>query len=131
MSFRSCEVRLAQPSPAGEDRTAELVVQAGPDDVFLEGDVVRWRACEAGRAIEAAEIDVEIFELGRPVAEEGIFDASAQGPAGPGRAAARRRRIVVVRLYVAEGHAAGDVRQEAINRIAHAAANRGEPALPG
>ena len=48
------------------------------NDVLLEVDVGRERR-DAG--VEAAEVDIEIFDLGGPVAEEGVFEAGADGPA--------------------------------------------------
>ena len=65
-------------SVSGEDRAGELVVQAGANDVFLEADVGRQRR---GAGVEAAEIDIEIFDLGGPIAEEGVFETGADGPA--------------------------------------------------
>src|SRR5215212_6861304 len=59
-----------------EDRSREAVVQAGADDVLFEGHVVRDRAASRA-AVELAEVDVEIFDLGRPVAEEGVFETAA------------------------------------------------------
>jgi hypothetical protein len=61
-----------------EDRAGELVVQAGAKHVFLEADVVHNRS-DAG--VEAAEIDIEILDLGTSIAEHRIFKASACGPA--------------------------------------------------
>ncbi len=114
--------------PAREDRTGELVVQAGAHHVFLEADVVRQRRGEGGA--EAAEIDVEVFDLGGPVAEEGVFEAGAGGPADAGFAGAQRQRIDR-RLDVAECGAAGDVRHEPIEGVADAAARGGEPLVRG
>ena len=50
------------------------------------------------RAIEAAEVDIEIFGLRGPVAGNGELKAGAKRPAGIGRAAAGetgRRRVEV------------------------------------
>src|SRR5207247_1347199 len=110
-------------------RLLELVVQPRADDVRVELDVVRRHRSAGRAAIELAEIDVEIFELGRPVADEGVFDAKAGGPAGlrlAGAGEAWRRR-----LDVAERAARGDVGQEAVERVADAAAQGGEPAELG
>jgi len=65
---------------------SELIVQAAAHDVAGEGcgDRIAARTgCVAGRL---AEIDkrIEICDLGRPVIDEGILDASARGPAGLG-----------------------------------------------
>jgi len=63
---------------------SELIVQAAAHDVAGEGcghRIAAGTGCVAGRL---AEIDIEIFDLGRPVIDEGIFDASARGPAGLG-----------------------------------------------
>ena len=87
----------------------------------------------AAAGVEAAEIDVEIFDLGAPVAQEGVFEAAADGPAElvagcRGRDAANG---VVVALTSAVGAAAGDVRQPAIEGIADPAAEGGEPVVRG
>src|SRR5436190_12350117 len=72
-----------------EDRARESVVQAGAHNVLLEGHIVRDRAAGAV-AVELAEVGVEIFDLGGPVAEEGVFEAAADRPAGHGVARAGR-----------------------------------------
>src|SRR5712672_3682049 len=76
--FRICASVRAMRSVAREDRAGELVVQAGANDVFLEADIIHNRG---HRGIEAAEIDVEIFDLRAPVAQEGVFKTGADGPA--------------------------------------------------
>src|SRR5438128_3474549 len=76
--FRLCASVRSTRSVVREDRAGELVVQAGANDVFLEADIVHKR-CRAG--VEAAEVDPEIFDLGRPVAQEGVFNTKAVDPA--------------------------------------------------
>src|SRR6476619_7886757 len=106
-------------SVAGEDRSGELVVQAGANDVFLEADIVHQ---SNRRGIEAAEIDIEIFDLRAPVAQEGVFKTDADGPA---ELVARRRsrkawgRHVDRRHDPAVGAAAGDVWQPAVEGVAN------------
>ena len=57
---------------------AVVHTEAGEVGFELDVDV----AAATGRAARrCAEIDIEIFELGRPIAQEGIFDADAGGPA--------------------------------------------------
>src|SRR5947209_18764590 len=114
-----------------EDRSGELVVQAGANNVFLEADIVDQRERPG---VEAAEIDVEIFELGAPVAQEGVFKTGAEGPAelvvrrrsqdAKGRRADGRRDFAV-------GAAAGDVRHPAVEGVAEPAASRGKPVVLG
>src|SRR5947209_6898199 len=67
----------------------KLVVNTDADHVFAEADGViggqmsrqnKTTSAAAGAA-DAAKIDKEIFELSRPEIGEGIFDASAGGPA--------------------------------------------------
>src|SRR4051794_15070113 len=123
--FRSCCV-LAGLEP-GENRAGELIVQAGANDVLGEADVVHRRS-DGG--VEAAEVDVEIFELRRPIAHEGVFDAGADGPAelvagrrGQGRSASGDG----ARLDVAVCAARGDIRQPTVEGIADPAAEGGKP----
>src|SRR5258707_11772882 len=86
--FAVAVVWPASGSEPGEDRTGELIVQTGPNDVFLEADVVHRRN-DGG--VEGAEIDVEIFDLRAPVAHEGVFETAADGPAE--LAAGRRGQV--------------------------------------
>src|SRR5664279_5265386 len=102
----------------------EVVVYATPNDAGLERDVGGHAACRHVAA-RLAEIDIEIFDLGRPGALEGVFEAAAGGPTDLGRrlrSAADRRHI-----DVAKGRAAGEEGQPAIHGIADAAARRCEP----
>src|ERR1019366_7124900 len=84
----------------------------------------RRGAHESGRA----EIDVEIFDLGAPIAVDAVFQAGAGGPAyiGVGGRAGRLHR-----LDVTVGDSAGDIRQPAIKRVADPCARRADPALLG
>ena len=79
--------RAAGPAFRRSDRGrgSELVVQAAAHDVGRERHVGRIAAGAGRVAGHLAEIDVEIFELGRPVVDEGVFDAGADRPADPGR----------------------------------------------
>src|SRR5665811_1001312 len=102
----------------------EVVVYATPNDAGLERDVGGHAACRHAAA-RLAEIDIKIFDLGRPGAHEGVFEAAAAGPTEPGigfRRAADRRH-----LDVAKCRAAGDVGHPAIHGIADAATRRCEP----
>src|ERR1700685_2826500 len=106
----------------------EAVVHAGLDDIRAELDVGR-EAASRGAAGRGAEIDVVVFELGRPRAHEGVFDASAEHVAELAfgfRSAGR-----VGRLDVAVSRAARDVGQEAVPGVADAAAAGGEVAVAG
>jgi asparagine synthase (glutamine-hydrolysing) len=104
-------------------RMDEAVVETGANDVGLER---RIRSGQADAAA-AAEIDIEIFELGGPRSGNRGFDAATPGPAGLGRG--RVGEASQRRLDVAEGRAAGHVRQETVERIADAAARGGEPVV--
>src|SRR3982075_414214 len=103
----------------GCDRS-EPEVHATADRIGTEFHVVVQEAVAAHAAIEAAEVVVEIFDLGGPVAGDRKLDACAGGPADlrVGRAAEARMR----RRHVAEGGAAGEICHPAIERIAEAAA---------
>src|SRR6185312_1082677 len=126
----------------------ELVIDAGPEDVVVEADAgLVGGATEIGGR---SQIDVEVFELARPVRGELLFDACTSGPADPRlrfgdrRADHRHRppdRVVAVaveplrhqrRLRVefdfADREAAGDVQQETrIGQPAGAAAEGRKP----
>src|SRR5439155_492656 len=119
----------AMRSEPAEHRTSELIVQAEAHDVRLEADIVRDCAA-ADAAIELAEVDVEIFDLGGPVAQEGVFEAAAEGPAEL-RGAGRGGQPETGRggLDVAERAAGREVRQEASKGVADAAARRPEPSV--
>jgi hypothetical protein len=80
---------------------SEVIVDSGAHDI---GGQVRIRAGDRGAA---AEIDIEIFELGTPRPIEVVFEAAAGAPASLGLAGATERRDRV--LDVAEGAAAGDI----------------------
>src|SRR5712675_1951217 len=110
----------------GCDRS-EPEVHAAANRVGTEFHVVVQEAVAAHAAIEAAEVVVEIFDLGGPVAGDRKLDAGAGSPADlrVGRAAEARIR----RRHVAEGGAAGDVGHPAIERIAQAAACGAEPGV--
>src|SRR5579862_10003017 len=108
---------------------AEVIVHAGAEHVLAQRHVLVGRAAAAGAAIEAAEIDVEVFGLGAPVARQREFDAAAHGPARIGGAAARQAGRGGA--DVARRKAAGDVGQETIECVAGAAAHRGEPRFAG
>jgi len=55
----------------------------------MKVDIVRSNSATGDLAIETAEIDVEIFDLGSDISRYGEFHTGAQGPAGLGLAAAR------------------------------------------
>src|SRR5882762_6353676 len=70
----------------------EAVVHADLADVGSELDVgIEAARCRAAGCL--AEIDVEIFDLRRPGAEEGVFDTGAGGPADLGLGFGRANRI--------------------------------------
>src|SRR5262249_50254034 len=112
----------------GDLLRSELIVHAGAEEIRVKCDVVGDRhAVAIEPAIEAAEIDIKIFDLGRPVERERGFESGADRPAGivaAGRCEARDRG-----LDIAECGAAGDVRHEQIRGITEAAAHRGEPGI--
>src|SRR3954463_4020413 len=109
---------------------SEAVVDADADQIGLEADVVRRDTAAGHAAVELAEVGVEIFDLGRPVAAEGVFDADAGGPAD--LRLADRGAGGVDRLDVAVGGAGGDVRQPAVPAgKAEAGARGAEPVVLG
>src|SRR5262249_41099914 len=80
----------------------------------------------AGRV---ADIGIEIFELGGPVADDHALKADAHRPARIG--VARTGEAGAVGLDVAEGHAAGDIGHPAIPGVADPAAHSAEPGVLG
>src|SRR5262249_43393338 len=107
---------------------SELIVHAGAQEIGVERHVVIDESGPAIQsAIEAAEIDIEILDLGRPVLRSRSLQSGAHGPATVVAAGLRqsRRRC----LDIAEGAAASDERHESIRGIAEAPAHRGKPGV--
>src|SRR4029077_3402662 len=77
---------------AARSLAAEAVIDAGAENVVVHRDIVGGGDAAIGAAIEAAEIDVQIFRLRRPVAGQRKFDAAADGPAGTGVGGAGKAR---------------------------------------
>src|SRR3974390_1569617 len=106
---------------------SEVIVQTGADDVGAVVDVRRdARHADAGPAARLAEIGVEVFDLGGERTGDCGFDPRAAGPAGLplGRAAEYGRG-----LQIADSETAGDVGQQAVERVADAAADGAEPVV--
>ncbi len=153
----ACEQKLFHDVPRIPDRpmsgsvvghhrpAAEPVIEPEPRDVLVEAVVVhdgreRERTVVRAGVTDAAEIDVEILGLHRPIAERGPFETGADGPADPrlivrccvGGAAGREEDRVFV-LQIREGDTAGEVehpcaeRGETGIRPAGAAADGAEP----
>ena len=103
-----------------------MKIKARPHKVVGDGDGQGGGARRRADEVSGAEIDVEIFELGAPVAVDGDFHAGAGGPTdiGVGGRASRLHR-----LDVAVGDAAGDIGQPTIKRIANPCARGADPAL--
>src|ERR1043166_840812 len=114
-------------NPSYDVLASEAEIDAAAHQVVVEAHIVGRRAAAVHVAVEAAEIDVEIFDLGAPVAGERVLDAASGGPADlrVGLTGESGRR----RLDVAERGTAGHVRQEIAERIADAAARGAEPVV--
>ena len=118
-------------------RGVEAPVHADADEIVVQ----RHRAAvEGGAEVDRVEslvfqIDVEIFDLGRPIRQETPFDAAADGPAvarvvrGIDHCAGGGR--VHTRLGTCYGPAAGGVEQRIVGGKADPAANGGEPVFLG
>jgi hypothetical protein len=105
-----------------------MIVHAGPENVFLQRDVAG--GCRrTARAVEAAEVDTQIFRLGGPVAGQRQFHAATQRPAGIGRGAAGEARHG--RANVADCEASGRIRHHPVERIADAPAHGRKPGFAG
>jgi len=96
--------------------------------------------CSNKSEIFGAEVHIVVFELGRPVVQEGVFDTEAgraaksvlaegwcKGRGDEDKGAGARRRVVKVSV----GAAALDVNQGMVNREAQAAGQRAEPRHAG
>src|SRR5262249_11611586 len=111
----------------------QLVVHTHAHDVVVEIDaLIAWQR-QARRRIEIGFVlqsDVEIFELGRPVAAELELDAGARGPAPmPLLVGDLARRSSDAALDIRQRGAAGGVEQPVVPGVADAAAEGREPAL--
>src|ERR1700735_4581606 len=111
-------------------RSVDLVVHTGAQNVGVERYVVVHKPGAAVQtAVELAEIDIKIFDLGRPILGDCTLKPAAERPAGIGgtcRGKARCRGA-----DIAERRTAGDKGHEAIGGIAEAAANRRQPSVAG
>ena len=65
-----------------------MIVQSGADNVLVHRDIVGRRDAAIGSAIHAAQIDMQIFGLRRPIAGQREFQAAADGPVSIGGAVA-------------------------------------------
>ena len=96
----------------------------------MEGHVVVDESGTAVQsAIEAAEIDVEIFDFRGPVPRQCRFQSGANRPAG--LVAAGVRQAGRRGTDIAERAATGDERHEAIRGVAEPSAHRGQPIVAG
>jgi hypothetical protein len=124
-------------SVPGDDRAAELVVEADPGG--LNGDAVvveighgkgRLQARVSG---DPAEIRIEVLALDRPVRGERVLNATTHRLTGPGRRDIRDLRhacgIVggIERLHFADRQTAGDVEEGSVCGKAEATAEGGQP----
>src|SRR5262249_18646958 len=109
----------------------------GQTDAYGDCRTVRMHAIRArgdqarvGRAIHAAvaEIDIEIFDLGRPIIGERPLDTAAGSPAG---LSVGRLNAVKGSLYVGKRAAPREIEQDAIRGITGAAAHSRQPIVAG
>ena len=90
--------------------------------------IVGRQAVASGAAIEFAEIDVEVFRFGAPIAGQPELDAAARGPAGTGVAGAGKARRRGA--DVANGEAAGEIGQRGLQANVRQWQGASVPALP-
>ena len=117
--------RSVSRSVLGDDRSrgrpVEVIVHANAHDIELRMEVLALGPAEgAGRSV-AGEIDIEIFDLGRPMRGEQPLDAAAGGPAGAGVVKAKG-----VHLPIGEARRAVD-QEGRREELADAAAHGAEP----
>src|SRR5580704_4273084 len=110
-------------------RRSESVVDAGAHEVGGERHVVGHQGAASDAAIQLAEVDVEIFGLGGPVAGDGEFEARTHRPAGIGGVGAGEARGRSA--DIAERGAAGDEGHEAVGGVTEPAAHGREPMVAG
>src|SRR5215213_11273838 len=130
-------IRLGSGSILGVNRSAaaEPVIHAETRNMVGEFPLERGgHAAHGGDDLVLAEIDVEVFELGAPVAGDGELNAAAGGPARLYvlEARARERGVHeihrIVGLHLAISGAGGAVYQRARrDQVADTAARRAEP----
>src|SRR6478609_463918 len=104
----------------------EPVVHASAHNIGVEVHI----GCETGAGDAAAlvaEIDVEIFDLCGPWADDRGFQPAAECPSGLGFGRASKADLRC--LDIADGEAAGQVRHEPIKRITDASAHGAEPVV--
>ena len=107
----------------------ELVVETGANDVLGERNAAGNDATR-NRAGLVAKIDVEVLAFSAPVLRQGHFDAGAESPANSGGAAVGRRlRRRKPGDWRARGAARG-IKQYAVERLAAAGTQCGEPIAP-
>src|SRR5580698_819109 len=104
-----------------------MIVQAGTYDIVVHRDVIGRGEAAIGAAIQATEIDMQIFRLGAPIAGQRNFKAGADGPAGIGRAVPRETRHAGA--DIADRETTGEVGHDAAERVAGAAAHGREPGV--
>src|SRR5215831_17960220 len=129
----SRDIRWRSPfSPVGS------IVDSGADQVAAERHaspaidaVDRW--IEIGEIRRVVQADVKIFELGRPIPVDRIFNAGAGRPAWANLGLGEGVAILLVGdgFHIGPGHAAGDIGEPAISgHGAEAHARGAEPVLP-
>src|SRR6478609_9498401 len=115
----TCRSELVVHADAHEPGTAAAIADCG---IGSGREHTARRIVEGSGAPALAGIDVEAFDLGRPVVGEGVFDTAADGPAGVARRVAGQR----VGVQAAIGQTAGDVDQGPVEGIADAGAHGAE-----
>src|SRR6201996_3219997 len=121
-------VRKRKRSEAAEQRAAELVVDAGREQVDVLLDAVRAETAVEGDVLAIQE-DMVVFEAERPVRSEAVFDAGADRGTPTGvvvRAEVRAGDVrVQIELVVDNRGTALGVQQHVVEGVADLA---GEPA---
>ena len=72
-----------------------MIVHANAHDVDLRMEALANGVAEVAARLVAGEIDIEIFQLGRPMRREQPLGAAAGGPAGWGVAKAKGVHLTI------------------------------------
>src|SRR5262249_48089676 len=104
-------------------RVAEVIVkpELGEMDARIDGDAGK---AEAAQIVPVTrQVDIFVFELGAPVAADGKLDARAGSPARLRKSDSCATAVIDEDVSMPPGEAAGDIRHDAIEGIADAAAH--------
>src|SRR5439155_17410147 len=107
------------------DSPLESHVQTGAKHIGIKRDIATRQQAAIEPAVEVAEVDEQILALDAHIRDDAELETAAHGPSGIGDAAAGKSGNAGAN--VAECQAGGEIRQEAIDRVAEPDARGREP----